>query len=188
MRTEEERRAEYEWAGAPKGICTVCRQFYEENVDHVGKDSRIPVEQHRFTTSVPPPAVAGTGDGNLIQFRGNVRNVATTVIGDVYEFENLDEGWTIRVDLAVPMHAADATGYARGLGEAAATAWGRCPVTHEPHAWREPIETKNEQNILIALPACVNCHVLRSTLEPEATGSAVQTAWVDPETLDRTSG
>src|SRR3990167_6574444 len=108
MRTEEERRAEYEWAGAPKGICTVCRQFYEENVDHVGKDSRIPVEQHRFTTSVPPPAVAGTGDGNLIQFRGNVRNVATTVIGDVYEFENLDEGWTIRVDLAVPMHAADA--------------------------------------------------------------------------------
>ena len=74
------------------------------------------------------------------------------------------------------------------LQQAAATAWGRCPVTHEPHAWREPIETKNEQNILIALPACVNCHVLRSTLEPEATGSAVQTAWVDPETLDRTSG
>ena len=74
------------------------------------------------------------------------------------------------------------------LQQAAATAWSRCPVTHEPHVWREPIETKNEQNILIALPACVNCHVLRSTLEPEATGSAVQTAWVDPETLDRTSG
>lgn len=46
----ELRRAEYEWSGAPRGICTVCQMFYEENVEHEGKDDLGHVTKHRFTT------------------------------------------------------------------------------------------------------------------------------------------
>jgi hypothetical protein len=56
----EERRAEYEWDGAPRGVCVVCGMFYEENVSHAGKDAPDSRPKHRFKTA---PSGAAVDDG-----------------------------------------------------------------------------------------------------------------------------
>lgn len=52
--TLEERRAKYEWEGAPKGICVHCGCFYEESIRHMGKDVPAalgPITRHTFESA-----------------------------------------------------------------------------------------------------------------------------------------
>ena len=74
----EERCAEYEWDGAPRGVCVVCGMFYEENVSHAGKDAPDLRPKHRFKA-----APSGGGGGMKKLRRSDISEVENA--GELFE-------------------------------------------------------------------------------------------------------